>query len=424
MLALEEAVRLSAQPVSADLRKRLAAAKEACSGRRSPPTPDSESPGSKNSAFSFKSSGGAREQAPASANNHWLVERSAPFSALLDALSALPDVSAATELTEQLRSVKSRSLGAPSAPAFSRLLVASLPPSAWPSLLPRLLAACADASVTASVLDALECCRSEGSVGLPPPPPTHPALLVRCAACESETPSVRRAALETCNALFLEAIRVRRAAGAPSPWETFPLAQLIDADLPAACLAALHSPDAAVKEAGVGVFHNLAHHALRCWEEEGEGASARDAAPAYERLCMLLDREGCPLDMTVPEAEEDGASAAAAAAAAAHSYFQPVAQLLLTCQQPRSSSCGGLLGRLSRARLHAHALAAAQAPAQSSLALSGVVTLALLLDRAAREGPVEALRRLARRSELLAFQREREERVGDVLRVALEAAGP
>jgi hypothetical protein len=263
------------------------------------------------------------------------------------------------------------------------------------------------------VLDTLESCRSEGAAGLPPPPPSHPALLVRCARCETETPAIRRAALETCNALFLEAMRRGGGGGSAAAWETGPVASLLDADLPAACLAALHSSDTAVNEAGVGVFHNLAHHALRCWEAEEEGSAARQAAPAYERLCMLLDREGCPLDMPVSEGEEEeGASAAA------HSFFQPVAQLLLT-----QSHNGGLLSRLSRARLHANALAAAQAANQSAMALSGVVTLAILLDRAAKEGAVQALRRLARGEELLAFQREREERAGDILRMALEAAG-
>ena len=235
------------------------------------------------------------------------------------------------------------------------------------------------------------------------------ASLVAAASCAGESVALRRSALEAANAAFLGA--ARRVGPDGALFEDGEVIALLDAGLPDALLAAVapHAADAAaasaaaapppLREAAAGVFYNLCAHARRLW------AASAEADAIYEQLCMLMDREGNPLEADASEAEASDWDAGAA-----HSFFAPLAQLLGSPAAPRA-----LLGALSVQKIRTNALAAAQAPGAADSggagALTGVLTILALLERCAKAGAPAALRALADRAAVAALQ-------GDVARNA------
>jgi len=388
--ALEQSAQLSGGP-NPEVARRLRAL------RGEPGTPAAGGRGgapAKASAFAFAAAASASEE-----KGRWLTPESVTeLQALLS--QALP----------RSPSLGDALLASPSAPAFAQLALdasAALPAAeaaaAWTRLQPALLSACASPDSCFALLRALEAARGgararrrppprslcPGRPGtLPLPPPSAPAALVSAARCSGEEAAVRRAALEACNSVFLAAAKCGAAA-----WEAPPLATLLSAGLADACLSAASAASAELREAACGVLHNVTTHAMRAWA--AEGALERAAAPAAERLCMLLDRPGNPLDDTeVGDGE-------------AHAFLAPIAALL-------ADGPPALLGRLGRAKLLAEALAAATGGGAEALA--GAATLVLLLER-----PGE-LRALAGAEAREAFRGRREELAGSLLRVASASA--
>lgn len=388
--ALEQSAQLSGGP-NPEVARRLRAL------RGEPGTPAAGGLPAKASAFAFAAAASASEEK----GGRWLTPGSVTeLQTLL--LTVLPQ---SPTLVDAL-------LASPSAPAFAQLALdasAALPAAeaaaAWTRLQPALLSACASPDCCLALLQALEAARGgarararrrppprslcPGRPGtLPLPPPSAPAMLVSAARCAGEEAAVRRAALEACNSVFLAAAKCGAAA-----WEAPPLAPLLSAGLADACLSAASAASAELREAACGVLHNVTTHAMRAWA--AEGALERAAAPAAERLCMLLDRPGNPLD----DAEVGDAEA--------HAFLAPIAALL-------ADGPPALLGRLGRAKLLAEALAAATGGGAEALA--GAATLVLLLER-----PGE-LRALAGAEAREAFRGRREELAGSLLRVASASA--
>ena len=223
------------------------------------------------------------------------------------------------------------------------------------------------------------------------------ASLVAACSCAGESVALRRSALEAANAAFLGA--ARRVGPDGALFEDGEVLALLDAGLPDVLLAAVAPHEAAasgaaappppLREAAAGVFYNLCAHARRLW------AASAEADGIYEQRCMLMDREGNPLECDASDAaasEWDGG--------AAHAFFAPLAQLLGSPAAPRA-----LLGALSVQKIRTNALAAAQAPgAADSAALTGVLTILALLERCAKAGAPAALRQLADRAAVAALQ--------------------
>jgi hypothetical protein len=380
---LERAAQLAGGP-SADISRRLRTLRAAVAGKDTPPTPDTAPRGS---AFAFAAAGAAARCKP---GGDWLKHEQLP-AALAALRSALPG---APELSDAILS------SASAADFAARVLQAARgEPAVWATLQPALLAACADGAAARALLAALERGRQLCPPGsLPLPPPTEPDLLASAAGCELEAPHVRRAALESCNALLLDSLRGLEGAAAAAAWEAPPLAPMLRAGLAAACLRGAHSQP--LRETACGVFHNLTSYALRSWA--GAPELERAAGPPYERLCQLLDREGNPLDDEPGECARGDADA--------HAFFAPVASLL-------AAAPPALRSQLSRTKLLAEALAAARSPHGAAEALAGCATLHLLLT------PEVDLRQLSAAAGRADFRARRESLAGDLLRLAAEADG-
>ena len=251
----------------------------------------------------------------------------------------------------------------------------------------------------------LEAMRAASSPGIKMPLSHDPAALVLAARCLPECGAVRRAAFESCNAAFLAAAHTGAASvdGATLLFDHAVVVRLMKAGLADACLDAVAAPSTPpqVREAAAGTFHNLVHHARRQAQASSGSANAAATARAQEQLAHLLDRPENPLDD--PSADEGG-DAEAWDAAAAHAFFGPIVSLLSTASH-------GLLSPLSLQLLRCNALDIAQQvlhqqleAASSQMLLMGCITLLLLLERVAAQGPADALRPLAQRSVVAEFR--------------------